>query len=382
MFGKWLGNKTKKIIQNLSFASFDSGETILSALIFSTFFPLYIIKFVDTKVYTLVYGSAFIISFFFALILGKIADSRGYRKLFFIFFVSLTAFFCLLLFFTSDHPILSLVVFSAMAISHQQAFVFYNSLLLDFESRGTVSGLGVAFGYIGSAVALIFLAKKLHIPDAYLITAGIFYILALPSMVFLNNPKQREEGSIIGVFKEKRFIFTIISILSLTEVANTLIAIMSIYLKKVYGFEDVYIYKIIGFSAIGGIVGGFLWGRLTDIFNVERIFPIGFALWIGFLSVLPIIPAKIVLVVGLSAGFALAHLWTTSRILIIEKFPEGQASLRLSFLSLTERIASTTGLFTFSLFLWMTSNDFRLSALLMVVFPLIGLFFFYASRRY
>ncbi len=376
-----MNNKIKNIVQNISFALFDSGETILGALVFSTFFPLYIIQYIDTKVYTLVYGFAFIVSFFFALILGKIADTKGYRKPFFGIFVSLTALLCVLLFFSSDYPVLSLVIFSMMAISHQQAFVFYNSMLLSFESRGIVSGLGVAFGYIGSAVALIFLAKSLHIPDAYLITAGIFYILSLPAVVFLKNPEQKEEGSIVAVFKEKRFIFTIISILSLTEVANTLIAMMSIYLKKVYGFEDLYIYKIIGFSAIGGIIGGFLWGKVTDIFSAKKIFPIGFFLWIGFLIFLPLAPAKIVLLVGLSAGFALAHLWTTSRILILEEFPEGQASLRFSFLSLTERIASTTGLFTLSLFLWITSDNFRLSAFLMVVFPLIGLYFFYIARE-
>ncbi len=374
-------NKIKGIFQNLSFALFDTGETILGALVFSTFFPLYIIKHIDTKVYTLVYGSAFIVSFFFALILGKIADSKGYRKLFFGIFVSLTALFCILLFFTSDYPILSLIIFSAMAISHQQAFVFYNSMLLGFDSRGTVSGLGVAFGYIGSAIALIFLAKMLHIPDAYLVVAGIFYTLSLPAVIFLKNPLQREEGSIKAVFKEKKFILTIISILSLTEVANTLIAMMSIYLKKVYGFEDVYIYKVIGFSAIGGIVGGFLWGKITDIFSAKKIFPIGFLLWIGFLVALPLTPTKLVLLIGLSAGFALAHLWTTARILILEEFPEGQASLRLSFLSLTERIASTTGLFTLSLFLWLTSDNFRLSAFLMVIFPLAGLYFFYIARK-
>ncbi len=374
-------NKIKNIIQNLSFALFDSGETILGALVFSTFFPLYIIQYIDTKVYTTVYGFAFIVSFFFALLLGKIADIKGYRKLFFGIFVTLTALFCVLLFFTSDYPILSLLIFSAMAISHQQAFVFYNSMLLGFESRGIVSGLGVAFGYVGSAIALIFLAKMLHIPDAYLITAGIFYILSLPAIFLLKNPEQREEGSIIGVFKEKRFIFTIISILSLTEVANTLIAMMSIYLKKVYGFEDIYIYKIIGFSAIGGIVGGFLWGKITDIFSASKVFPVGFLLWIGFLTFLPLAPSKLVLLVGLSAGFALAHLWTTSRILILEEFPEGQASLRLSFLSLTERIASTTGLLTLSLFLWITADNFKLSAFLMVIFPLVGLYFFYVARK-
>jgi len=363
----------KNLVKNLSFALFDSGETILGALIFSTFFPLYITQHIDTKIYSFVYGISFIFSFIFALFLGKIADEKRLRKPFYILFILLTGFLCISIGIFEQFPIIALFLFSLMAISHQQAFVFYNSMLLDFEKKGFISGLGVAFGYIGSAIALIFLARVLHIPDVFYITALIFLILSFPSMVFLENPQPSKKVSIKEVFKDRRFLLVILSILSLTEVANTLLAMMSIYLKKVYGFEDVYIYKIIGFSAIGGILGGIVWGKLVDIFSAKKLFTFGFFLWIGFLIFLPLAPAKIILTVGFLAGFSLAHLWTVSRVVILEEFPQEEASLRFSFLSLSERIASTTGLLTWTALLFFTGDNFRLSALLMVIFPVLGL---------
>lgn len=367
----------------LSFALFDTGETILGALIYSTFFPLYITKFIDTKIYSISYAFAFLISFFFAVILGKFADSKGLRKQFFILFTILTTLSTFFLSFSYPFPFLSLIIFLLMAIFHQQAFVFYNSLLLNFESKGFVSGLGVSFGYIGSAIALIFLAKYLKLPDAYIFVAFIFLILSLPSFLFLKNPDFKEKINLKDIFKDKYFIFTIISILSLTEVANTLIAMMSIYLRKVYNFEDIFIYKVIGLSAIGGIIGGVFWGYITDRFSAKKVFPIGFILWSLFLVILPITPNYFVLMVGFLAGFSLAHLWSVSRIFILENFPPSQSSVRLSFLSLTERIASTTGLLTWSLFLFITNDNYKLSAFLMIIFPIIGfLFYIKGNKKY
>ncbi|HHJ63728.1 MAG TPA: hypothetical protein ENJ61_02370, partial [Aquifex aeolicus] len=72
-----------------------------------------------------------------------------------------------------------------------------------------------------------------------------------------------------------------------------------------------------------------------------------------------------------------------SRVLILSEFPEGEASVRLSFLSLTERIASTSGLTVWAIFLMLSNDNYRLSAALMVVFPLggIGLYLLYLRER-
>ncbi|MFN3472228.1 MAG: hypothetical protein ACK4ZR_06480, partial [Aquificaceae bacterium] len=92
-------------------------------------------------------------------------------------------------------------------------------------------------------------------------------------------------------------------------------------------------------------------------------------------------PKALVLLVGLLAGFSLAHLWTTSRVFLIEKFAKGDVAVRFSFYSLSERIASSFGLFAWSFFLYATGNNYKLSALLMLVFPLLGFFLHSLSNR-
>lgn len=371
----------KERLKAISFSLFDTGETVLGALVFSTFFPLYITQYLDPKVYSFFYGLSFLLSFFFALQLGKIADKKAIRKEFFTVFVLFTAFLSVLLFILKEFPILSLVVFCIMAVAHQQSFVFYNSLLLDFQKKGFTSGLGVSFGYIGSATALIFLADKLSIPWVYLVVGGLFLVLSLPSILFLENPSVKRDVSLKEVFKDRKFLMVIISILSLTEVANALISLMGIYLKKVFGFEDMFIYKVIGFSAVGGIVGGIIWGLLVDRFSAKFVYPLGFLFWSGIFLSLPFLDRSWIFYFGAFVGFSLAHLWTVSRVYIVEEFPVWQISTRMSFLSLTERIASTTGLFVWSILLLLTGDDYVLSASLMSVFPILGMLVFILSRR-
>lgn len=366
----------RKKLDILYFALYDAGETTLGALVYSTFFPLFITKYIDTKVYSVFYGSAFFVSFIVALHLGKLADSKGIRKHFFALFSLLTALFCAFLTLLTNMPWIALFVYSLMAVSHQQALVFYNSMLLSFEKKGLASGVGVSVGYISSALTLLFLAKWMHVPQVFLYASILFLLLSLPALFFLKNPSHRGNINLKEVFKDKDFLLVIISILSLTEIANTLIAVMGIYLKKVYGLEDPDIYKVIGLSALGGVMGGIFFGKLSDKVQIQRLFPIGFFLWSFFLMILYFVPKGAILPLGFFAGFSLAHLWTTSRLFIIERFPHTEVSVRLSFLSLTERIASTTGLFAWSFFLYITGDNYKLSTLFMLIFPVFGWFIF------
>ncbi len=359
-------------MKRLSFALFDSGETILSALVFSTFFPLYITKFIDTKVYSALYGSAFLLSFFLALYLGWLADRSSRRKPFFVAFSLFATLFCFLIAVFYVHPYLALASFLLLAVSHQQAFVFYNTLLLNFETKGFASGFGVAMGYVASAIALVFLARHLQEPEVYWIVALIFLSLFLPSALKLPNPVTSGSVSLRTVLKDRGFLLFIVCLLTMTEVANTLVAMMGVYLREVYGMAREEIFRVIGLSAIGGVMGGILWGFLVDRFGAGRVFPVGFFLWGSILALLPFVPSEMILAVGLAFGTALAHLWTTGRVYILSRFETATASVRLSFLSLTERIASTTGLLVWSLLLFVTGDNYRLSAGLMAIFPLTG----------
>jgi UMF1 family MFS transporter len=366
-------------LRKLSFALFDSGETVLSALIISTFFPLFITKHVEPKIYSLLLGLAFLASFFFALLLGRIADRRSLRKKFFSVFTLLTALMSAVIGLFYGKPFIALLSFLLMAVFHQQAFVFYNSLLLGFENKGGVSGFGVAMGYVGSAFALLVLAPLLKEPSLYYWVGGIFLLLSAPAILTLPDPEGNPSASLREVLADRRFLLFVTSVLMITEVANTLIAMMGVYLREVYGFADREIYRVIGLSALGGVAGGLFWGRLTDLLGPLRVFPLGFFIWSSSLFSLPFIPREWVLVVGFLFGVALSHLWTTARVFLLTHFPTETASIRLSFLSLTERIASTTGLTLWAFLLHLSGGNFPLSAGIMGVIPLFGAILYFCK---
>lgn len=309
------------------------------------------------------------------------ADYRGLRKTFFSLFSLLIPLVCFALYLSFHSVELNFLLYLLLAIIHQQAMLFYNSLLKIFETKGTASGLGVALGYVGSAVALILFAPRLNLPTAFIFIALIFFLLSLPSLIYLTEPKERQIISIREVLKDKNFLLTMASMLLLMELANTMIAMMGVYLREVYGLKEGEIYRTIGLSAIGGVLGGLLWGRLTDRISANRLFPFGFFLWSAFLILLFFTPRSMILLLGLFAGLSLSHLWTTSRVLLIEKFTKGDIAIRFSFYSLSERIASSLGLLSWSLLLYLTGGNYRLSALLMLVFPILGFVIYKLSNR-
>jgi len=365
----------------LSFSLYDAGETLLGALLFSTLYPLYITEHIDPKLYSFFYGFSFLLSFGVALYLGKWADQRGKRKLFFSLFSLWVVLLCPLLWLTYALPGANFTLYLLLAVVHQQAMVFYNSLLYNFEIRGAASGLGVAFGYVGSALSLILLAPKLSLPNAFLWIGLLFMLLSLPALLSLKEPVPLGEVSLKKVFHDRAFMLTILSFLCLSEVAHTLIAMMGVYLKKVYGLQNIEIYRVIGISALGGVLGGVVFGRLTDKLSAKKLFPLGFFLWSFFILLLYFTPRDTLLVLGFFAGLSLSHLWTTSRVLVLERFTKEDIALRMSFLSLSERISSTAGLLSWSAFLFITHDNYKLSALLMVFFPLVGALLYWAGKR-
>lgn len=99
-----------------------------------------------------------------------------------------------------------------------------------------------------------------------------------------------------------------------------------------------------------------------------------------FISI-PFISSQLIVYFGFFVGLSLAHLWTVSRVYIIQEFPSSEISTRMSFLSLSERIASTTGLFVWGLLLLITKDNYVLSAFLMTIFPLLGFFVYKLSQK-
>ena len=340
-------------------------------------FPLWVEKRLPFHLFTLGLALAFFLSFALALALGPLADRVGLRKPFFSLFSLLVVFLCASLAFTTSSLWMSLLLFYLLAVCHQQALAFYNTLLLDFEEMGWAAGVGVGVGYLGSALSLLFFRHWLAPPEVYLWSAGIFLCLALPALWLLPNPPQRKkEMRLAAVLGDHSFLWWMASVFCLTEVANAATLVMAVYLRHVYGFSGEEAMRVIGLCAFFGVAGGFFWGWLGKSLGTRRLLAFGFFYWTALLLALPMVPQGAVLFLGAGMALGLALVGATVRVELLENFPKEESSTRMSFLSLTERLASSGGLVFWSFLLWATGENYRLSGGALAVFPLLGIFLF------
>ncbi|MCY3998587.1 MAG: MFS transporter [Flavobacteriaceae bacterium] len=179
--------KNKKGSKRLlrAWATYDWANSVYTAVITTTIFPIYYGTLLDDSDTILVLGqqirSTAMISFIVGLtislvvllspILSGIADYIGNKKIFMRFFVYLGAFSCIgLYWFNLDTIYLGLVFYALGIIGFQGSLVFYNSYLPDIAHQNQMdkaSAMGFSYGYLGSVILLIFNLSMVMRPDWY-----------------------------------------------------------------------------------------------------------------------------------------------------------------------------------------------------------------------
>ncbi|WP_457643576.1 MFS transporter [Persephonella sp.] len=371
-----------KKLQTAAWVLFDFAETVFSANIISVFFPLWIINTLggNSYHYSFVYSTSIIVSILTGIIVGKLADELNLKDRLFKLCVGILTALLFSLYFI-DNLFLALSVFFVMNIFYQQSLILYNSLLTEVSSperQGIVSGAGVGIGYVGG-IASMLLANYLseNPSEVFLITALIFTVFALPSLFFIKPEINRESEkiSLRKVLSDRKFILFIISVLLLTDAAHGLIIFMSVYLNKVFGFDQNQIVNTIAFAGIFAVisapVAGYIISRVDSKIFLKYIF-LGWAAGFGLLFVST---EDSIYFVAVLFGILLASLWTTIRVVLIGFSPEGQITTRFAFMALSERMASVISPLTWGvvvLLIGENTTGYKTAALILGLFPLLG----------
>ncbi|NPA16220.1 MAG: MFS transporter [Aquificae bacterium] len=371
-----------KKLQTAAWVLFDFAETVFSANIISVFFPLWIINTLggNSYHYSFVYSTSIIVSILTGIIVGKLADELNLKDRLFKLCVGILTALLFSLYFI-DNLFLALSVFFVMNIFYQQSLILYNSLLTEVSSperQGIVSGAGVGIGYVGG-IASMLLANYLseNPSEVFLITALIFTVFALPSLFFIKPEINRESEkiSLRKVLSDRKFTLFIISVLLLTDAAHGLIIFMSVYLNKVFGFDQNQIVNTIAFAGIFAVisapVAGYIISRVDSKIFLKYIF-LGWAAGFGLLFVST---EDSIYFVAVLFGILLASLWTTIRVVLIGFSPEGQITTRFAFMALSERMASVISPLTWGvvvLLIGENTTGYKTAALILGLFPLLG----------
>ncbi|MPZ53062.1 MAG: MFS transporter [Acidimicrobiia bacterium] len=212
-------------------------------------------------------------------------------------------------------------------------------------TRGSVSGLGVGVGYVGSFIGLAIGTVTLDILDlGFAPTFGAlglgFLIFAVPSFFLIPEDEPPREGSAptvgniaretIASWRKARsrpslFRF-LISRFMYADAINTLIGgFLAIYVQEELGFTTEDTRNLLGVAIAAAIGGGIVVGRLVNRVGAHRVLVGAMVTWqVAFIvGILAATTDTHGLAWGLAplGGIALGATWTSDRVLLVDLSP-------------------------------------------------------------
>lgn len=182
---------------------------------------------------------------------------------------------------------------------YESALVYYNAYLPDLAPpthQGRVSAWGFAVGYAGSIAALLTalpFVRSHRYGGAFLCTAGLFAVFAMPAFLFLPAPAPGR----LGVWAAARqgageVVATARRILALRDLrrflgayflyedgVNTVVAFSAIFAAQTLGFPMewlIILYIVVQVSALGGALA---WARPSDRLGPKLVVMITLVQW-------------------------------------------------------------------------------------------------------
>jgi UMF1 family MFS transporter len=232
-------------------------------------------------------------------VLGALSDHAGRRLPFLLFFTVLTIVPTALI--GPTPALLGAALFIVANFAYQAALIYYDATLsaVSYPStRGTLSGIGVAVGYMGTIfVAIVLLVLGTDRPEPiFLISAVLFAIFAAPIFLIVKETPppgarpitvadvRRSLGQILVTIGDAREVEGLPRFLLgrffYSDAVNTLIVVMSVLAVRAMGFTQTEYLLILLMLTMVAIAMSFAWGALVDRFGPKRTLIAVLASWL------------------------------------------------------------------------------------------------------
>ncbi|MDP9205456.1 MAG: MFS transporter [Gemmatimonadota bacterium] len=288
-----------------------------------------------------------------------------------------------------------LAAFTLANYAYQGAQPFYNAMLPELvpvDHRGRLSGMGAAFGYVGSITGVLltfpFFTGSLPLigalPDriisflrsvvpftthggrvsTFVPTAVIFLLFSLPLFLFCrdhNALRGRKQVQWREAFRDvretlketrkypgsMRFILT--SFLY-QDAMGTIIANMALYAIFAMGFVKGSEATLFIILTVPAVIGSYGIGRLVDRFGPKRTLSWVLTGWVVLLIAMIVAPSRAAFwVVGACIGLIYGGVSTAERPLLLSLVPDVEAGRFFSLMVLSSRAAAVVGPFIWAL---------------------------------
>jgi len=389
-------------------AMYDLANTIYSMVIVSLIINRYVLV-IGQAEYGLSYGNVFFLYGVVALImqigvaicipfLGALSDNVGKRKPFVLSLTGIILLFASLIGFTQDLTLV-LVFFIIANVAYQFSLMFYEAMLPFIAKREDiekVAGFGVAWGYLGTILALFIMLPLVFIlgdmnsdpnnpPLSYGYTSSwftfvvpmILFLLCTIPFLFVHEKQKKGKrppvGKLIGstfkrlntTFKDIRkhksmFIF-IIGYFCVANIANVIVYYMTPLVTDgliIGGGSTEWAIIFIIIATFSAVIFTYFIGKFGKKHGAKKTFYLVGALWgvaltIGVtliftttsIEVGATIPFIFSIIMGAVAGPALGGTWVAQRIMVTELAPKEKFGEFFGFSKLSGGLSAAIGPF-------------------------------------
>src|SRR3989344_2424350 len=391
---------------------YDFANSIVTIVFFLYFSQWLVVdKGVPDFWYNMIFTIGSVLLLLTAPILGSIADKNGRQQnylnritvIVFIFF--LLASFTTLFF--SQKVFLAALFFLLANYLYQFSFVFYNALLHYIappEKWGRVSGIGQTGNWLGQIAGLlitlplasgaVYLVGEAGRAQTFLPATVIFFILALPMLLYFKISEQDQTVVKINIKEEYRNYWTqfkelikvpnlglfLLSFFFFNDAVITAAINFPIYLEKVFAVADKTKSLILLGILVTSAIGAFCTGFVADKIGLKKTLLFVLGSWVFVFPALAFTSNfRLFIVFTVLMGFMYGATWTVTRAAMTALCPKEKLNFGFSFYTMAERISTLVGPLVWGSLVYLLAGfgslAYRTSVSTMSVFVLIGIFF-------
>ena len=401
-----------KIVKNKKYYSwvlYDWANSAYATIVLAGFFPIiyaeYFAASVDSSERTLYLGISNSIASLLLIIsapfFGLLADRFNKKKLFLSIFaiISIASTF-FLSFVSSNSYILASMFFSISLLGFMMSNVFYDAMLLDFESDkfNKISSYGYAFGYLGGGIAfilaLIFLyyagqsnieliaSKKI----VFIFTSIWWAFFMIPLILYWedNSRPNSEKLSISESFKElfsnKKIFYFLLAYWVYIDGVDTIIR-MAVNYGLTLGFSSSDLLLALLVTQFVSFPGTLLILKISNLFTIEKaiIFCLSVYLGITYFAY-NLHTTEQFYTIAVLIGFAQGGIQALSRSYFAVLVPNNRSSEYFGIYNMLGKFAALLGPIVVGLITFYTS-DSRIGIASIAIFFLLGSVLFNISHK-
>ena len=294
----------------------------------------------------------------------------------------------------------SVLLFIISLIGFNLGSVVYDALLISVsneKNRGKISGMGVAFGYIGSLTGFGVATYLQNIGYSYIeifrSVAILFMIFSLPAFIFIDEKKVSTIKSNIKISESLTIVIKswkhsrkypgltrfLIGRFFYADAINTLISgLLAVYLVEEAGLTAEDSQNLLALAIIISIIGGYVYGKAGDKYGPKKCTLFSLGCWMVSL-IIAVISTEfdidwLIYVTGVIGGFNIGGIFAVDRVFMTRLSPKEHLGEFYGLYSTVGRFATIIGPILWG-FIVNTLNLGRNTAMLSLVVLLMISFF-------